>query len=377
MSNVLIRECPDYNAEKVRAVLESAIEELGGLDWVRPDMRIGVKLNLCAAMKPEAAATTHPVMAAELTKMLVARGAEVILGDSPGGPFIASMINRTYNVCGMRLCEEACGKLNDDYSHITVPFPEGVSVKTFDYVNWMHECDEIISFCKLKSHGLMGMTGAVKNLYGVIPGTYKSEYHYRHTDPADFADMLVDLNEYVKPRLCLCDAVEIMEGNGPTMGTPRHLGLLLASDSPYELDRLGAALLGFRESEIPFLIAAEKRGLTDGTDYSGMAAPYRIPDFVRSGATASWFIRTEQDTGIRKIVKRVMYLAMCSKPAPDKSCIGCGHCAEGCPAKAIVIKNGSAVIDRSKCIKCFCCQEFCPTGAMKVQRSPIAKLLGR
>lgn len=377
MSTVLLKECPDYSPEKVRAALESAIADLGGLDWVCPGMRIGIKLNLCAAMKPEAAATTHPVMAAELTKMLAERGAEVILGDSPGGPFLAPMMSRSYKLCGVELCEEAGGKLNTDYGHITAEFPEGVSIRSFAYVRWMHECDEIISFCKLKSHGLMGMTAAVKNLYGVIPGTYKSEYHYLHPDPADFADMLVDLNEYVRPRLCLCDAVEIMEGNGPTMGSPRHLGLLLASDSPYELDRLGAALLSIKETEVPYLPAAERRGLTEDTDCSAMAAPYRLSDFVRSGATSSWFIRTAQDRGIRKLAKHVMYRTLSSRPAPGRDCIGCGHCAENCPAKAIAIKDGRAVIDRRSCIKCFCCQEFCPVGAMKVQRSPIAKLLGR
>ena len=52
-------------------------------------------------------------------------------------------------------------------------------------------------------------------------------------------------------------------------------------------------------------------------------------------------------------------------------------CAEICPAKAIVMKDGKAKIDRADCIRCFCCQEFCPKSAMKVGRTAIASLFSK
>ena len=279
----------------------------------------------------------------------------------------------------MALCEEAGARRNEDFGSAEVEFPEGKSIRRFVCSNWVRSCDAIINFCKLKSHGMMGMTAAVKNLYGVIPGTIKSEYHFQHEDPMRFADMLVDLNEYVRPRLCLCDAVEIMEGNGPTAGTPRRLGLLLAGRDPYRLDRLCAALLGVKEREIPYLEAARRRGLLAPEDpaTAALAAPYALRDFQRSGATASWFAKSEDDRGLKKLMKTGLYLLFRSRPAADADCTGCGRCARDFPAKAITIRGGRAQIDRKTCIRCFCCQEFCPTGAMKVRRSLAARLSGR
>ncbi|MBQ3275982.1 MAG: DUF362 domain-containing protein [Oscillospiraceae bacterium] len=379
-NKVTIVPCEDYAPETVRAALLRALDPLGGLDWVRPGMRVGLKLNLCAGRKPEAAATTHPVMAAELTRLLRERGADVVMGDSPGEPFTGVVLNRIYAAAGMAAAEEAGGELNRDFSHRDVSFPEAVTARSFAFACWLEKCDAVISFSKLKSHGLMGMTAAVKNLYGVIPGTVKSEYHFRYPDPMAFANMLVDLNEYVKPVLCLCDAVDVMEGNGPTQGTPRHMGALLAGTDPYEMDRLCAWLLNIREEEIPYLTAAKERGLLSGEGTPlcrEEAEPFRLTDFQRSGATSSWFVSRPGDKPFRKMLKKGLALILRSRPKLYEGCTGCGHCAKLCPAHAITIRNKKAVIDRSKCVRCFCCQEFCPSGAMRVQRSFVARVLSR
>lgn len=370
--------CASYDADAVRRALEEALAQVGGLDWVTPGMRIGIKLNLCAGLRPEKAATTHPVMAAELTKMLISRGATVVLGDSPGEPFAAVVLSRIYGVAGLSLCEEAGGQLNHDFSHHMVEDPDAVTAKSFAICDWVEKCDAIISFSKLKAHGLMGMTAAVKNIYGVIPGTVKSEYHFRYTDPMAFAEMMVDLNEYVKPRLYLCDAVEAMEGNGPTQGTARHMGALLAGVDPYAMDRVCAYLINLDERELLYLEAAKRRGLLspDGKpDNLETAKNFRIPDFKRSGATSSWFALDPDDGAFRRLLKKGLALIMRSRPKLRDGCVGCGHCAELCPAGAITIRDKKAVIDRKKCVRCFCCQEFCPTGAMRVQRTLIARIL--
>lgn len=378
--NSYIEECPSYEPADVQAALGALLESSGSLDWVQPGMKIGIKLNLCAAKSPDTAAVTHPALASELTRLLVARGAKVVLGDSCGGPYNAKFLQRVYDATQMGICEEVGGKLNDNFNTSTVEFEAGVTLKTYACTEWLLECDEVINFCKLKSHGMMGITAAVKNLYGIIPGTIKSEYHYLHKDPGAFANMLVDLNESLRPRLVIVDAIDIMEGNGPTMGEPRHMGLLMASTSPYELDRIGASLLGVNESEIPYMVAAINRGLIEETasassELDELVAQYGLSDFKRSGATSSWFIVTDEDKLLQKIAKKGMYYLLRSKPYVYDGCTGCGHCKQSCPADAIEIKKGVAVIKRSKCVRCYCCQEFCPTGAMKVKRSLAAKLM--
>ena len=374
-----VEVCDDYNPDRVREQLCKLIEASGDLSWLKPGMRIGIKLNLCAAMKPETAATTHPVVAAELTRLLVERGAEVVLGDSSAGPFTQSGLKNLYNATGMYLCEAVGGKLNMDTEVTEVDFKEGVVLKKFSFTKWLADCEVVISLCKLKSHGLMGMTAAVKNTYGIIPGTKKSEMHFRYSRPEDFANIMVDLNEYLKPKLYICDAIDCMEGNGPTQGTVRHMGLLLANENPYRLDRVCAALVNVQESEIPYLIAAKQRGLLpeEKPDRQDMIDRFALADFEHSGATSSWFLINPEDGIIKKMLKRTLAALLGSKPALGKGCIGCGHCKKLCPAGAISIHNNKAVIDRKKCVKCFCCQEFCPKGAMIVKRTVVARLLQR
>ena len=110
--DVVIVGCADYGENTVRTALEQVLAPLGGLDWVVPGMKIAVKANLVTFLKPEKAATTHPAMICELVRMLAERGADVIVGDSPGGLYTAAFVNRVYAAAGMKAVEQAGGRLN-------------------------------------------------------------------------------------------------------------------------------------------------------------------------------------------------------------------------------------------------------------------------
>ena len=377
--DVSIVPCPTYDVQACREALQQVLAPLGGLSFIKPEMTVVIKLNLVSAMKPEQAATTHPSLVCALTQMLAERGARVILGDSPGGLFSSAYLSHVYNVTGLREAEACGAQLNDDFSQKAASFPAAKVCKSFTYTGYLDKADVLIDFSKLKSHGMMGMSNAAKNLFGAIPGTMKPEYHFRFPNAEDFADMIVDLDEYFHPTLCICDAVVAMEGNGPTQGTPKQIGALAASFSPHKLDLLCAKLLGLSVSDVPTLAAAHRRGLipakAEQLSVAGDYASLAVLDFHAPQAQSTVDFRF---LGFSTFASKFLKNALTPMPKSRKNaCIGCKKCAEICPAHAIEMKDKLPKINRSKCIHCFCCQEFCPTGAMFVYRAPIARLLSR
>ena len=376
--DVSIVRCADYGEETCERALREVLVPFGGLDWVRPGMRVVIKANLVSAMKPEKAATTHPALLAALTRMLRERGANVVIGDSPGGTFAAPHLNAVYRVCGLSEAEAAGAELNRDFSQKEADLPEAHTAKHITYTGYLDGADAIISFCKLKSHGMLSLSAATKNLFGAIPGIIKPEYHYRYPDPMDFADMLIDLNEFFLPKLYLVDAVQTMEGNGPTAGTPKYMGALLAGTNPHKIDLLCAKLIGLEAKNVPTLRAAQERGLTpvsaEKLEISGDAEEFVCKDFV----TVQKGTGTDFGAQKGKLLGAAAKTVLRARPKLKRSrCVGCGVCRDTCPAHAIVIEKGKAKIDRRACIRCFCCQEFCPKGAMRVHRTWVARIAGK
>lgn len=376
--DVSIVRCADYGEETCERALREVLVPFGGLDWVRPGMRVVIKANLVSAMKPEKAATTHPALLAALTRMLRERGANVVIGDSPGGTFAAPHLNAVYRVCGLSEAEAAGAELNRDFSQKEADLPGAHTAKHITYTGYLDGADAIISFCKLKSHGMLSLSAATKNLFGAIPGIIKPEYHYRYPDPMDFADMLIDLNEFFRPKLYLVDAVQTMEGNGPTAGTPKYMGALLAGTNPHKIDLLCAKLIGLEVKNVPTLRAAQERGLTPASaeelEVSGDAEEFVCKDFV----TVQKGTGTDFGAQKGKLLGAAAKTVLRARPKLKRSrCVGCGVCRDTCPAHAIVIEKGKAKIDRRACIRCFCCQEFCPKGAMRVHRTWVARIAGK
>ncbi len=371
-----------YGKESARAALRELLAPIGGLDFVKSGMRVIIKANLVSAMKPACAATTHPDLISALADMLTERGASVVIGDSPGGLYNAAFVGRVYKVTGMTELEREGVTLNRNFDTRTAYFGDAKVLRDFSYTSYLDDADVIINFAKMKSHGMMGMSCAAKNMFGAIPGVIKPEYHFRFPNYADFADMICDLDEYFHPVLSIADGVVGMEGNGPTAGTPKAIGCLLASRSPHNLDMIAARILGFEPSELPILEAARRRDLVperiEDVPTVGEVDPLVLTDFERVVERRSMQFEGDGKNPIKRLFGKIAGAILRTRPVLDKkTCVGCGMCAEICPAKAIVMKNGKAKIDRNACIRCFCCQEFCPKSAMKVGRTPIATLFHR
>ena len=371
---VSICACRTYDYPAVRERLLRVLEPLGGLDWVSPGMRVAVKVNLVAARHPDAAATTHPALVRALCELLIERGAEVVVGDSPGGLYTPAVLKSVYAAAGMLDIEKTGAKLNYNTAQSSAHFPDALVAHRFEYTAWLDGADAVITFAKLKTHGFLGLTACVKNLFGIIPGTKKPEYHYLYPEAARFADMLIDLCEFVRPKLAILDAVVGMEGNGPTSGTPRPIGALLASKNPHALDLAAAHLIGVDSA--PQLECAYRRGLAPKTaaelTTTEPLEPYAVPGYKSSAPRRMELIATPSPA-VNAVVRRMLN----RKPVllPEK-CVSCGICARTCPVHAITL-SPKPVFDRKTCIRCFCCQEFCPKSAIEVRRGIVARLLIR
>ena len=378
--DVALCGCSDYSYENCSYAVRAAFDAVGGDELIYPGCRVVIKANLVSALKPEKAATTHPALLGALSDLLYEKGASVVIGDSPGGIYSPPYMSRVYSATRLTETEEHHALLNRDFGVSEALYEKGVAAKRFKYTSYLDNADVIINFCKLKTHGMMGMSAGVKNMFGVIPGTMKPEYHYKYPDPDVFVSMLIDLNEFFHPALTFCDAVECMEGNGPTAGNPRHMGALIASRSQYQLDAVCAQLIGVDPLTVRTVACSVRRGLLDpdlsAITVSGDVSEFELQDFDTSVVSKNSIFDSSNMNFGGKITGKLIKFFVSSKPAPDKSeCIGCKKCFEICPANAVTMKNNKPKIDRGKCIKCFCCQEFCPVGAMKVKRSLVARLL--
>ena len=371
-----------YDLDTARTALADLLAPIGGLDFVKAGMRIVIKANLVSAMAPDTAATTHHILLSALTEMLVERGATVVIGDSPGGLYNSAFVGKVYRASGVTACEEHGATLNRDFGEAETVFEEAKVLHTFTYTSYLDNADAIINFCKLKSHGMMSMSCAAKNMFGTIPVIIKPEYHYRFPHYSDFANMLLDIDEYFHPVLSIADAVIGMEGNGPTAGTPRKIGCLIASHSPHALDVVAARIIGLDPMGIPTIAEAVNRGMLpenlDEVNVIGNAESFYMKDFETVTEKRSLEFTGNGKNPIKHLFGKIAGAILKTRPVLKKDlCVGCGVCKNICPAKAIVIKDKKAVIDRSLCIRCFCCQEFCPKSAMKVRRTALGAIFHR
>lgn len=380
MKNVSLRSCNNYIYEEVKLSMEKLIQDLGGLDnHIQRNSKVFIKLNLLMKKRPEEVATTHPMILKVLAEELLKLGCEIIVGDSPGGPYTVSSLKGVYKTCGIEeVCNELELKLNYDTSEIKVENKDGKILKYMNVIKPITEVDYVINVCKLKTHAMATFTGGVKNLFGVIPGVSKAQYHFKMPDVKDFTEALVDICEYVKPALTIMDGVIGMEGEGPSAGIPRKVGVLLGSSNPYALDVVACKIINLDPSKVPTVQRSIERSLIN-KDFEEINI---VGDSIEDNIIVDYKIpKTKSISFLRgKVPKRLEMLVnkkLAGKPKViHKSCINCGECARVCPPKVIEMdKEKGPIINLDTCIRCFCCHELCPRKAIEVKRPIIYKLI--
>jgi uncharacterized protein (DUF362 family) len=240
--DVHVTACENYDPLRLRAALKEAFSAHGFLPPGTSPARVLIKPNLLRGATPARAVTTHPALIVEAVRALREGGHEVTVADSP------AIGTARGNLRAMG-CLEAIGALGARVSTLgdatEVRLPTG---RLLPVSRCALEMDVILNLPKWKTHVQVGMTGAVKNLFGCVPGPRKAMQHiaYGHRE-GEFLEMLIGLAALLRPSLTVVDGVVAMEGDGPGGGTPRPCGWIFSGRDPVALDRVLASLMGFEE----------------------------------------------------------------------------------------------------------------------------------
>lgn len=367
-NSVFLLRVDSYNPAALTKAVGMVFEALAIQDALA-GQNVLLKPNLLVAAAPERAVCTHPEVIRAILRHL--RASHLFVGDSPGLGSTEKVAKATgvYDVC-----RDEGAKLMDFCDPQPVATPEAAHSVSVPLASALLQVDAVVNCAKLKTHALTRYTGAVKNLFGCLPGKLKAQMHLRMEDTATFANYLLDIYLTVNPVVNFVDGIVAMEGNGPRNGTPRNVGVLLAGTDAIAVDTVACAVVGIDPFTVPTINAAAKRGIgcseLEKISILGAALDdVKISDFKTIGGSASTL------KNLPPFLQRLLRKQLTARPHVNIStCSSCGICFEACPVGAVAI-DGGAVIDHSGCIKCYCCQELCPDGVISLKRRGLGRLI--
>ena len=372
-SEVAVLKCTTYEEKKVEMVMRKLLGLIGGLDKVvKKGDRVLIKPNISFPQPPEKGITTHPSVVKSIVKMVIELDGIPVIGDSPVGAAKEGGVQGIWEITGMNSMfkETGCEKISFEkigFEEISVNKYSGS--RRYYISNAVLSSDVVINIPKFKTHSLMTFTGAVKNVFGVVPGRLKGKMHIESPKIFEFADKLVDIYGLVRPQLTIMDGVTGIEGEGPgARGEKRQIDVLMAGFDGIAVDTVSAKIMNLEPQKIPTIKMAAKRklGTIDLKDISILGEDLEnliMRDFALP-VTKVYHDNPE-------LIKKIFRSTKVNLKVDNNLCARCMLCAESCPKGVINDSNLFPVIDNDKCIECFCCLEVCPEGAIQVHKSEL------
>lgn len=345
MSKVLVMDAGDSLSEVIDHALREFSVDLRG-------KKVLVKPNLVAPL--QSGACTSPQVIEAIVLRALAEGAEVIVGDGIS-EFVKDSANSARIAGIFDACHGCFRKIGAELEEIPA---NSAYAETFLIPKAILECDFLINVPRFKNHIAMTVTGAIKNVFGYIPGGCKAGLHLKAPTKRRFSELLCDIYRIRPPDLHIMDGLTAMQGNGPTRGELRPLGKVLVSTDALALDSVMAMMMGLDPSQVLLLATALARGLgvMDLSQIEVIGDASILPSFKMAGMPS---ISPEEALHCTE--------ALSSTP-PDLlegKCNLCGDCVKLCPRDLISISSG-LTIDDGKCIACYACVEGCPEEALEV-----------
>lgn len=379
MSKVVIKECGSYSIDELTKCINEGMGLIGGFDkYVKPGMKVLLKVNLIGPKTAESAAVTHSEFVRVITRILISMGCIVWIGDSAGGAIGGvAPTAQSLEVSGLNkvALEEGAVIKNFDKEGVVEVRPVDGFVPMMHIAKPIFDADFVINLPKFKTHTAGIYTGAVKNQFGLIPGLRKAEYHKMAPDPRQLGEVIADINKITKVGLHIMDGVTAMQGEGPTAGEVYNARKILISTDPLALDTVAVNMIGLGITDIPILEAAIKKKVGE-SDIAKIEVDgdYKLPPRLENFKIPKRFANRKPQS--YKILVHVINFLKTRPKINKKVCKKCNMCVESCPVKAI--DRETKIINYDKCIECMCCHELCQYKAVDLKRdNALAGILTR
>lgn len=367
MSKVSSVQCNTYNPPNVYQAVKQSIEQLGYA--IPKNKRVFIKPNLLAPNRPEQHSITHYTIIDALCRIFSDNNCRLQIGDSVAfyqkglteKAFITSKLADVAKKYGAELVAFEQKPLVKIKANNCV-------VKEFYLPREIVEADLVIDACKLKTHGGgFRFSGAIKNLFGCIPGGYKQKLHIWSKNDIELCGVFVDLVNIIKPALCLMDAIVGMDGGPTAFGRPTPVGVILVSDNPAALDTIACKMIGYAPEDIPMLLRAKEIKMIKS--FTDIELVGKVPSVLFNRLITGPVALKKEKQGIF-ISDTFVYPYI-----NNRICNECNNCIEFCPVQAIINTEKGLKIDYNKCLHCYYCLYACPQKAFRVKSTPTNKFI--